>query len=128
MRKNILSFAYLWVDDLTLTVPISLKENLIQDTRDTTAKPVPYHGRTGHGLPIERNAMQIQLDNLSEYCRQANMSIKKQKTKCMLFNKSKKMILIPELSLSYEAKLEVVKEMKLVGYQITSDLSPTQNT
>ena len=127
-RKEIPAGKKKWVDDLTLTVPISLKENLIQDTRATTARPVPYHGRTGHRLPKENNPMQIQLDNLSEYCRQAKMSINKQKTKCMLFNKARKYDFIPELCLSEEAQLEVVQEMKLVGYQIRSDLSTKSNT
>ena len=127
-RKPIPSGKKKWVDDLTLTVPISLRENVIEDTRSTTTRPVPYHGRTGHRLPIDKNSMQIQLDNLSEYCRQAKMSINKQKTKCMLFNKSKKYDFIPELYLSDEAKLEVVQDMKLVGYQITSDLNTKANT
>ena len=72
-RKEIPAGKKNWVDDLTLTVPVSLKDNLIQDTRSTTARPVPYQGRTGHRLPRENNPMQIQLQNLSEYCRQAKM-------------------------------------------------------
>ena len=56
------------------------------------------------------------------------MSINKQKTKCMLFNRAKKYDFMPELSLSEEAKLEVVESMKLVGYQICSDLSTSTNT
>jgi hypothetical protein len=91
-------------------------------------RPAPYHGRTGQRLPIHNNPMQIQLDNLSEYCRQAKMSINKKKTKCMLFDKARKYDFIPELCLSDEAQLEVVQEMKLVGYQIRSDLSTKSNT
>ena len=54
-RKPIPAGKKKWVDDLTLTVPISLKDNLIEDTRETTVKPVPYHGRTGQRLPIDKN-------------------------------------------------------------------------
>ena len=117
-----------WVDDLSLYVPLILKETLVLDTRSETARPVPYHGRTGHRLPTRSNPMQAQLDSLSEYCRQAKMSINKQKTKCMLFNRAKQYDFIPELSLSEEARLEVVESMKLVGYQISSDLSTRANT
>ena len=46
----------------------------------------------------------------------------------MLFNRAKKYDFIPELSLSQEARLEVVESMKLVGYQICSDLSTKKNT
>ena len=50
------------------------------------------------------------------------MSINKDKTKCLLFNKAKKYDFIPELCMSENTRLEVVKGMKLVGFQITSDL------
>ena len=56
------------------------------------------------------------------------MSINKEKTKCLLFNKAKKYDFIPELSMSDNTRLEVVEGMKLVGYQITSDLSTKANT
>ena len=107
---------------------IPLDETLIQDTRPDTARPVPFHGRTGHRLLTRSNPMQAQLDSLTEYCRQAKMSINKQKTKCMLFNRAKKYDFMPELSLSDEARLDVVESMKLVGYQICSDLSTSTNT
>ena len=56
------------------------------------------------------------------------MSINKQKTKCMLFNKAQKYAFIPELCISDDTRLEVVESMKLVGYQIRSDLSTKSNT
>ena len=117
-----------WVDDLALYVPLRLQENLIPDTRPDTFRPVPYHGRTGHTLPLRSNPMQSELDSLAEYCRQAKMSINRDKTKCMLFNRARNYDFIPELSLSEEAKLEVVENMKLVGYQVSSDLSTKANT
>ena len=101
---------------------------MITDTRPDTARPVPYHGRTGHRLPSRSNPMQGELDSLSEYCRQAKMSINREKTKCMLFNRAKNYDFIPELCLADEARLEVVESMKLVGYQISSDLSTKANT
>ena len=111
-----------------LYVPIRLKETLIEDTRPDTARPVPYHGRTGHYLPTTSNPMQQQLDSLSEYCRQAKMSINREKTKCLLFNQAKRYDFIPELSMSNNTRLEIVEGMKLVGYQIRSDLSTKANT
>ena len=56
------------------------------------------------------------------------MSINKDKTKCLLFNKAKKYDFIPELCMSENTRLEVVEGMKLVGFQITSDLSTKANT
>ena len=57
-----------WLDDLSLYVPIGLTENLIQDTRPDKARPVPYHGRTGHRLTSVSNPLQGELDLLSQYC------------------------------------------------------------
>ena len=56
------------------------------------------------------------------------MSINREKTKCLLFNQAKKYDFIPELSMSNDTRLEVVEGMKLVGYQIRSDLSTNSNT
>ena len=128
MRKPIPAAKKKWVDDLSLYVPIRLKENLVIDTRPDTARPVPYHGGTGHQLPKRNNPMQLEVDSLSEYCRQAKLSINKEKTKCMLFNKAKKYDFVPELCISDSTKLEVVEGMKLVGYQISSDLTTQANT
>ena len=63
-RKPIPAGKKKWVDDLSLYVPIRLKENLVEDTRPETARPVPYHGRTGHELPKRNNPMQLELDSL----------------------------------------------------------------
>ena len=46
----------------------------------------------------------------------------------MLFNRAKKHDLTPELYLTQGNKLEVVEEMKLVGYQLRSDLKTISNT
>ena len=127
-RKPIPAGKKKWVDDLSLTSHVNLRENLITDTRADTVRPVPYHSRTGHRLPAQNNPMQSELDTLSEYCRQAKMSINRQKTKCMLFNRAKNYDFTPELCLSEEARLDVVEEMKLVGYNIRSDLRTKSNT
>ena len=60
--------------------------------------------------------MQNELDQLNEYCIMSKMSISKEKSKCMIFNRSKKNDVMPELYLTPNSKLEVVEEMKLVGY------------
>ena len=117
-----------WVDDLTITVPIRLQEELVQDTGVNIVRPVPYHSRTGHKLPSQKNEMQSELDRLNEYCRKAKMSINKDKTKCMIFNRARNHDVMPELYLSDESRIEVVEEMKLVGYKLRSDLSTKSNT
>jgi hypothetical protein len=117
-----------WVDDLTITVPVRLQEDLVLNTEQDIVRLVPYHSRTSHRLPSQKNQMQTELDRLNEYCRKAKMSINQDKTKCMIFNRARNHDVMPELYLSDQKKIEVVEEMKLVGYKLRSDLSTKSNT
>ena len=56
------------------------------------------------------------------------MVITREKTKFMLVDRAKKYYSIPELYLSEEDRLEIVENMKLVGYQISSDISTKAHT
>ena len=105
LRKLIPAAKKKWVDDLTLVLPLSLKNNLIIETRSTIARPVPYHGRTGQRLLEENNPIEIKIYEHLEYCRAAKLFINKQKTKCMLFNKASKEVLF-----SYENSACQMKE------------------
>ena len=46
----------------------------------------------------------------------------------MLFNRARKHDISPELNLTPGTRLEVVEEMKLVGYQLRTDLRTASNT
>ena len=72
--------------------------------------------------------MQSELDSLNEYCRQSKLKINQEKSKCMLFNRAKLYDFRPKLSLVPGQNLELVEEIKLVGYQLRSDLRTTSNT
>ena len=117
-----------WVDDLTLTVPIKLKDKLTQDPGPPLIGPPTYHERTGQMLPEDRNDMQSELLSLNQYCLESKMSINQNKSKCMLFNRATKNDFMPELYLSQGKTLEVVEQMKLVGYQLRTDLKTISNT
>ena len=79
-------------------------------------------------LPPDQNPMQLELDSFNEYCTQYKLSINQEKSKSMLFNKARKHDFSPELFLTPGTKLEVVEEMRLVGYQLRSDLRTISNT
>ena len=89
-----------WVDDLSLYVPIRLQDMLIHDSREQQISPAQYHNRTGQMLAEQQNEMQSELDSLNEYCRLSKMSINQEKSKCMLFNRSRKHDSMPELYLN----------------------------
>ena len=66
--------------------------------------------------------------NQNKYCSESKMSINQKKTRCMLFNRAIKHDFMPELHLNQNNTLEEVEEMKLVGYQLRTDLKTVSNT
>jgi hypothetical protein len=127
-RKPLKAGKKKWVDDCTLTAHVRLSENLVPDPGPAVIGPAQYHCRTGQTLPPDRNEMQYMLDSLSEYCRQSKLKINQEKSKAMLFNRAKKHDFSPKLSLLPGQELEVVEELKLVGYQLRSDMRTISNT
>jgi hypothetical protein len=127
-RKAIEKGKKKWVDDMSVLVPVRLSDCLVPDTRHDIVRPVPYHSRTGHLLPRQTNQMQTELDRISDYFKENYMITNQQKSKVMIFNRSTKYDVMPELTISNEQNLEVVEEMKLVGYKLRSDLRTCSNT
>ena len=86
-----------------------------------------YRGRLGLRLPRENNTLQDELDKLEVFTQQSLMSCDQQKTKILLFSRMKKYDFTPELQLGGQ-DIEVVEEMKKVGFQLRSDLKTISNT
>ena len=127
-RKPIKTGKKKWVDDCTLTDPIRLHNKLVQDTRPKIIGPAQFHDRTGQMLPTNQNTMQSELLAFKEYCTGSKLTINQEKSKAMLFNRAKKHDFSPELYLTPGSRLEVVEVMKLVGYQLRSDMRTITNT
>ena len=117
-----------WVDDMTLMVSLDLASTLVPNTRPDLPWPVPYRGRFELMLPREKNRMQDELDSLIKYTDEHKMKINHTKTKVMLFSKMKKFDFQPELQLFQTENIEVVEEMKIVGFILRSDLKTISNT
>ena len=79
-------------------------------------------------LPTDQNTMQTELQRFKDYCTSSKLSINQSKSKAMLFNRAKKHDFSLELCLEPGNRLEVVEQMKLVGYQLRSDLKTISNT
>ena len=107
---------------------LHLPSSLVVDTRPDIPRPVPYRGRHGLMLPREHNPMQDELDSLNVYARNHKISVNHQKTKIMLFSRHKKYDFVTELQLIENQNIEVVEEMKIVGYILRSDLKTCSNT
>ena len=116
-----------WIDDVTLATILDLKTALVPEDRPV-ARPLPYHSRTEHRLPPDCNPMQDLLTELSSYTNSHLMDINRKKTKAMLCNPRRKWDFIPELSFDGGKNIEIVDELKIVGYILRSDMKTCSNT
>jgi hypothetical protein len=117
-----------WIDDLSAMTALHLPTSLVPDTRPDIPRPVPYRGRHGLRLPEELNELQSELQNLNVYAETHLMSVNHLKTKVMLFSRHRKYDFLPELQLIQNTNIEVVEEMKIVGFILRSDLKTVSNT
>ena len=117
-----------WVDDMSVMTALHLPTSLVPDTRPDIPRPLPYRGRLGLMLPEQSNELKLELDNLNIYAKNHLMSLNHQKTKVMLFSRHRKYDFSPELYLDQNTNIEVVEEMKIVGFILRSDLKTISNT
>ena len=111
---------------MTLCAAVDLKAALVPEDRPIP-RPRQYHARTEHRLPRAANQMQTELDSLCSYTDSHLMAISKSKTKTMLCNTRIKWDFIPELKLDND-DIEVVQQMKIVGFIMRSDMRTCSNT
>ena len=102
--------------------------SLVPNTRPDIPRPLPYRGRLGLMLPEQSNELKLELDNLNIYAKNHLMSLNHQKTKVMLCSRHRKYDFLPEIHLTQNTNIEVVEEMKIVGFILRSDLKTISNT
>jgi hypothetical protein len=127
LRQPIKTSKVKWVDDITICAAVELESALVPEDR-AVPRPVPYHARTGHRLPPDRNPLQHELDKLREYTDSHKMAINHKKSRAMILNKRRKWDVMPELSVQSEDNIEIVEELKIVGFMLRSDLKTSSNT
>ena len=81
---------------------------------------IGYHNRHELILPGQNSRLQRRLNNLEEYVYQHEMKINASKTKVQLFNFSRSLDFILELTIE-QRQLDVVPTTKLLGVTISSD-------
>ena len=126
-RRPISQAKVKWIDDVTVCTAIDLKSSLVTEDR-LVPRPLEYHARTEHQLPQNLNTMQDEIDYLTEYTDNHLMSINTKKTKAMLCNSRRKWDFMPELNIKGEHTIEVVDEIKVVGFILRSDMKTYSNT
>ena len=89
-RKPLLNKKCKFVDDLTVAKSIDFKSKLRKAEEVKLTKPLDFHQRTEHYLPIEENEMQNELNELEKYCDKQKMRINIKKTNAMFFQHQSK--------------------------------------
>ena len=116
-----------FVDDLTVAEAVNLQKDVIPVPFEKRQLPDNYHQRTGHHLPNENSKVFKQLCDIEKYAIENHMKINFSKTQLMVFNPCHSIDFYPEMSMEGKA-VEVVKEKKLLGLTIRSDLKWSTNT
>ena len=116
-----------WIDDMTICNAVNLKTSVVPEDRPVP-RLLPYHSRTEHRLPRCRNPMQDDLDSLRRYTNTHLMALNESKTKAMFCNSRIKWDLVPELSLNGKDNIDIVDEIKIVGFIMRSDMKTISNT
>ena len=95
---------------------------------DPVQRPFPlnYHERTQHVLP-PGSVLQHHLDRVEDFTIRNVMKINENKSKIMIFNKSRNYDFPPEFSFKNGEILECLESTKLLGIYLTSDLRWTEN-
>ena len=117
----------IYIDDLSEAEAINLKKQLIKNP-NSLIYPLNYHDRTEHIYPTENSLLQKQLYKVESFTIKNQMKINENKSKIMIFNKSKNYDFQPEFSFSSGKNLEVIEQTRLLGVELTTDLRWTQNT
>ena len=112
-----------YIDDMTIAEALNLKKCLSEDPEPNPARPLQYHQRTGHVLPETKSSVQTLLGELNQYAVDHEMKLNSDKTKVILFTKSRKYDFLPDCYFNKGDLLNVVEEIKLLGVTIRSDLS-----
>ena len=115
-----------FVDDLTFLEIIYLLNIGIAsyNVRAHVPSDIPEHNQV---ILAENLKTSKHLEEISEWTKKKKMQLNLKKTKSMIFNFSKKNQFTTKLSVN-NVDLEIVKEAKLLGIIITSDLKWNKNT
>ena len=117
---------YKFIDDLSILEVINLiMSGLVRYNFNAhVASDVASHGKF---LPTQNINSQDYLEKISQWTKQNQMSLNKQKSKFMIFNYTKKYQFSTRLVLD-ETPLEEISECKLLGVIIENNLSFKKNT
>ena len=128
-RKPLTKMKVKWIDDLTILSTVNLETQAVHDPDHNMQRPLNFHNRTEHMLPIQHNMLQKDVWNLQQFAHDNSMVINQEKTKVAIFNPLKKIDIMPEICLEQGSEnIEVVEQFKLLGQIISTDMKTLPNT
>ena len=111
-----------YIDDLSEGEAVNLRYQLSKDN-SLRQQPLTFHERKGYVFKQQDSLLQRKLLEIESFTKENKMKINTEKTKIMLFNKSRNFDFPPEFSFENGILLETVEEVKLLGIQLSSNLS-----
>ena len=111
-----------YIDDASQARSVRLKSSLSKVNTDNRPRPLEYFEHTGHILNPETNLLQEDLENLKAFTDKNLMVINEKKTLIMNFNFRKTLDFPPIFNFNNGPMLSIVKEAKILGVVISSDL------
>ena len=127
-RKPMTSIHLKFIDDLTVAESFNLKKQLIVNPDINQQRPLEFHDRTNHILPVSESKMHDFLNDVVDYTFTHKMKVNSEKSKVMLFNSARKYDFKPKLSLDPGVNLKIVESTTLLGIIIQSNLKWNLNT
>ena len=117
---------YKFMDDLTILEVVYLVNVGIAsyNIRNHIASDIPLHNQI---ISCEKLKTQEYLNEIETWTNRKKMVLNEKKTKCMVFNRSKKFQFTTDIKLK-QKRLDIVDETKLLGVIITNDLRWNRNT
>ena len=114
-----------FVDDLSIAVKVSLKNDIVQDLN--REKPLTFDQRLETKISDSSNILQMITDQLLEFSSERQMKINSTKSCVMKICKSRTKAFPTEINID-ENYLEVKKEMKVLGVILQPDLKWASNS
>ena len=107
---------------------VNLEKDAVILPEDSLTRSLPWHARTEHFLPGEKNPAQEYLNRIFHLANEVNMVVNEKKTKTIIFNRSRNIDIEPNLVAPDGKIIEYVDKAKLLGVVINSKMNTWDNT
>ena len=116
------------IDDASIAESVDMDRTLKPMNEEYWTRPLIRRSRFELAVPENLNKTSAELVKVAEYARKNFMKINIKKTKVLLFNPARRRIdFQPDIKLDGKI-LDVIDQIRLVGFVLTDDLSWHKNT